>query len=349
MRKIKVKICGFIEDDKISYGRYIISILRRYYDVELSEDPEYLFFNESSFEHLDYKCIKIFYTGENIHPNFNFCDYAFGHDYINFGDRYYRFPVYMVANFYRDKELDFLKTNNLIKKDIITQEDLDLKKGFCSFVYSNYCADNNRKDFFEILSKYKKVNSGGVYLNNIGRRVDNKLEFELSHKFSIAFENSSNFGYTTEKITNAIIAKTIPIYWGNPYIEKEFNEKRFINCHKYENFEQVVDRIKEIDNDDDLYLEIVNENCDLEKKEIEDGFVTFIRNIIDQPIDSAVRLRINTSKYISLKKNEKMIFRYIKLKSLMNNILTKIYKPFKNIKKVEEYKQKFFINRTINK
>lgn len=71
---------------------------------------------------------------------------------------------------------------------------------------------------FEALKKYKKVNSGGRYLNNIGRAVVDKIQFESRHKFSICFENSSYPGYTTEKIIEAFAAKTIPIYWGNPCV-----------------------------------------------------------------------------------------------------------------------------------
>ena len=42
-----------------------------------------------------------------------------------------------------------------------------------------------------------------------------KLKIISNHKFNIAFENSSYPGYVTEKITDAFIANTIPIYWGD--------------------------------------------------------------------------------------------------------------------------------------
>ena len=83
MKKIKIKFCKYDPKDECSYSHYILQILKKYYEVEISEDPEYLFYNESDYEHLNYDCIKIFYTGENIHPNFNFCDYALGFDYLN--------------------------------------------------------------------------------------------------------------------------------------------------------------------------------------------------------------------------------------------------------------------------
>jgi alpha(1,3/1,4) fucosyltransferase len=202
--------------------------LQKYYELEFSDNPDYLIFNESTYEHVNYNCIKIFYTGENISPNFNFCDYAIGFDHLSFSDRYYRLPLYLIATVYRPKEIAQAQTIDWTVQLSLTRDDLKKKEGFASFVYSNYLADDARKDFFERLSTYKKVNSGGSYLNNIGEIVDNKIEFEKKHKFSIAFENSSRSGYTTEKLVNSIMAETIPIYWGNPDIGTEFNEEIII-------------------------------------------------------------------------------------------------------------------------
>ena len=50
-------------------------------------------------------------------------------------------------------------------------------------------------------------------MNNIGGAVSDKFAFQQKHKFSIAFENTSYCGYCTEKIVEAFVAGTIPIYW----------------------------------------------------------------------------------------------------------------------------------------
>src|SRR3989344_2414293 len=99
MKKIRIKICNFDPNDKFLYGYFMLGILKKYYDVELSEYPEYVFFNESTYDYLKYGGVRIFYTGENISPNFNLCDYALGYDYMTFGDRYYRMPLYLVTQF----------------------------------------------------------------------------------------------------------------------------------------------------------------------------------------------------------------------------------------------------------
>lgn len=350
MKTIRIKICEFDRDDKILKNHFIYKILEKYYNVELSGNPDYLFFNESSYEHLKYDCIKIFYTGENISPNFNLCDYAIGFDYMTFMDRYYRFPLYLaLSSCEEDWALDLGTNIDITKMGTFSKEDLAKKTDFCSFVYSNYLADDNRKNIFTKLSDYKKINAAGSYLNNTdGKKIKNKLEYEMKHKFSIAFENSSRAGYTTEKLHGALAAKTIPIYWGNPEIALEFNEKRFINCHNFSNFNQVVERVKEIDNDDDLYLSIINEPVTTPSynfMEVKHGFDNFLRNIFDQPIEKASRRTINLSRAAEIKKNELIVANYVKIRSVIKKILSMLYRPFKNITFLKKLKYAYFKNR----
>ena len=76
---------------------------------------------------------------------------------------------------------------------------------------------DERSRIFELLSAYKSVNSGGRWRNN-WRPVPDKLAFQSSHKFAIAFENCSYPGYITEKFAEAAASNAIPIYWGDPQI-----------------------------------------------------------------------------------------------------------------------------------
>jgi hypothetical protein len=110
-------------------------------------------------------------------------------------------------------------------------------------------------EFFHKLSKYKQVTSGGKILNNVGGRVPDKLEFIRKFKFTIAFENSSYPGYTTEKLIQPMLVHSLPIYWGNPMVVKDFNPKSFINYHDYQDDEAVIEKIIELDRNDDLYLQ----------------------------------------------------------------------------------------------
>lgn len=239
---LKVKFVDFPD----SYTRDItIPMLQDAFgDVQECDDPEFLFYSVFGNEHLKYDCVRIFWTGENIQPDFNICDYAIGFSHMTYEDRYMRIPLYY---FY---ERDYQMAR---KKHLISNEEIEKKIKFCNFVYSNKDASPEREQFLDLLSEYKKVDSGGRYRNNVGGPVQDKYEFQLGYKFSIAFENSSTSGYTTEKILQAFSAGTIPIYWGNPKVGEDFNEKAFINCHNYKSLDEVVEVVKKIDNDNKLF------------------------------------------------------------------------------------------------
>lgn len=333
------------EKSPLSYNYFLNNILKKYYDVEISDNPDYVFYHESTYEYLKYDCIRIFYTSENISPNFNLCDYAISYDYMNFEDRHYRLSSYFIATFYHKKDLEMAKDINITKPRTFTREDLDKKTDFCSFVYSNYLADDRRKILLDKLNAYKKVDSGGKYLNNIGGPTDNKLGFEMKHKFSMAIENSCRDGYTTDRIVDSFMASTIPIYWGNPAIGREFNTKRFINCHNCESFDQVVERVKEIDNNDDLYIKIMNEPLFAKGYSFKialGGLEKFLKNIFDQPLEYAPRRTINGARAMALEKNEMIIMKHARKQALIKKILAKLYQPFKKLGFLENFKQKYF-------
>tara|TARA_B100000745_G_scaffold273961_1_gene202677 strand:+ start:17729 stop:18787 length:1059 start_codon:yes stop_codon:yes gene_type:complete len=343
MKPVKIKIINYDASDPFSYGNFLIPRLEKFYNVELSEDPDYVFFNESAVEYFDYpNAIWIFYTGENVHPNFNLCDYAISFDYLTLGDRHFRLPLYIAAMFYSDSDIKNAGDMNFIDVPEMTQEELDGKKGFCSFVYSNYLADPNRTKLYEALSKYKKVDSGGRYLNNVGGPVENKLLFERDHKFSIAFENSSREGYTTEKLPASIAARTIPIYFGNPLIGKEFNEDRIINAHSFPTFDALVEKIREIDKNDEEYLRIVNQpvlaggyNFDT----VRNDFDKFLRNIFDQPLEDAKRRNINAMHEKALEEKERGFAKVKKRINKIRSVVATVYSPFKKIRGLNDLKE----------
>ena len=79
------------------------------------------------------------------------------------------------------------------------------------------------------------------------------------YKFNIAFENASLPGYTTEKIVEPMAARCLPIYWGNPLIDREFNPKSFLNYFDFRDEDALIERIIELDENDVLYRQYIAE------------------------------------------------------------------------------------------
>lgn len=252
MKKILVYFSDFWDGFDITNNLFI-SILRKHYDVIVTNNnPDIVFYSCFGYSHTKFTCIKVFYTGENITPNFNVCDYACGFDHLEFGDRYYRLPLYRL----------YMNPEDTQHKDAtFFSQQLALKTKFCNFLYSNgNKAAPARELFYSMLSMYKKVDSGGSFLNNIGYKVCDKKKWQQEYKFSIAFENSEKRGYSTEKILEALQSHTIPIYWGNPQISQDFNPKRFINCYDYTSFEAVIEKIRELDENPTHYTAMLGES-----------------------------------------------------------------------------------------
>jgi hypothetical protein len=132
---------------------------------------------------------------------------------------------------------------------------IHFKTEFCCFVNSSaFC--KKRIDFFKKLSAHKFVHSGGKLLNNIGGPVEDKMSFISKFRFIIAFENSERNGYTTEKVFQPMFTNTIPIYWGNPSIGRDFNTASFINMYDFANDDQAIERILELENNLTSYKEL---------------------------------------------------------------------------------------------
>lgn len=246
MKTIKIDFAdfwgGFDKKDN-----YFYNLLKEEFFVEISDKPDFLFFSIFGNSHQNYNCRKIFYTGENIAPPFGYCEWAFSFEYLN-DPRNYRLPHYLLYDGYYE-----------LQRQKVIDESFANRK-FCNFVASNgSCQERNW--FVQELSKYKKVDSGGRWMNNIGYAVDNKRKFQSEYKFSIAFENNAyrpqHIGYTTEKIMEPMTVNSVPLYWGNPRIDLEFNTKSFINFYDCENFQDMIERIIELDKDDSKYLELL--------------------------------------------------------------------------------------------
>jgi hypothetical protein len=136
---------------------------------------------------------------------------------------------------------------------------------FCSFVVSNdKCVIRN--NIFKRLNAYKKVDSMGRYANNVGGNVPYPywsrefIDVIGKYKFMICGENTKMATYSTEKIVNPYLAKVIPIYWGAHNITNIFNHESmlFLEDETDESFEKLINKVIELDNDHEKYLEFVN-------------------------------------------------------------------------------------------
>ena len=210
--------------------------------VEPSQNPDILFYSMFGQSAGSYRAgRKVFFAGEPV-PHRMDADFNLTFDASNAINT--RLPLWVC---YFDEAI--LKPRQVAQRE-----------KFCSYIATGAGFENNRQTFVEQMAlKYKRVDCGGKHLNNIGGAIppgvnaSGKIEHNKQYKFAIAFENKQYPGYVTEKICDVYKSGCIPIYWGTPDVTQDFNPTTFINANDFPNFDALIDHIRRVDCDDELY------------------------------------------------------------------------------------------------
>jgi hypothetical protein len=216
-KKIRIAVARFWTGAAVSdIVDTVLPDLKPFFDFEPSTSPQVVLYGPYSGELPQGTYTKIFIGCENVRPIMAECDWAFG---VLHEDNV-RHPRYMRFARWGDD-------SHLLQVEKDWTEILRAKTRFCAFLYGNPFF--YREAFFRALSRYKPVDAP------VPGQIDwkAKVEFLRAYKFVVAFENSSAPGYNTEKLTDAIEADAMPIYWGDPEIGRSFNPGRFVNAHDY--------------------------------------------------------------------------------------------------------------------
>lgn len=233
---------------------YFTRALAHRWEIEICDRPDLLIYSHLGQAHQLYPCRRIFWTEETILPDWKRCDGAMTCHRLE-DPRHYRLPYYVVRG----------RAETLIKQPWEAARIPALKPKFCAFIVSNAHPKKTQRrlEFFHALSNYRTVDSAGRYANNIGGPLpvghDAKREFLLPYRFLIAFENKALEGYTTEKIFEAMEARCIPIYWGDPTVAQDFNPASFINAAEFPDDQALVDYVAKVDQDPGLQAEYLGE------------------------------------------------------------------------------------------
>lgn len=211
--------------------------------------------------------VKIFYSAENLKRiNFaNYADHALGNPSIDmamgfemFEDpRYIRFPLWMDYVFPASSAAEDIR--RICK--LLRNPNIKGKDKFCCMIASN-SADGLRKEMFEQISQIAKVDSAGKYLHNDDSLQveygDNKTVYMQKYALNICPENTSAYGYTTEKVFEAISMGCIPIYWGADFADKEvINEDAIIRWNRNDGGQLALRQIQELHDNPKLLQEFL--------------------------------------------------------------------------------------------
>jgi GR25 family glycosyltransferase involved in LPS biosynthesis len=332
------------------------------YEIKIvtpNENPNILFYSIFGNSHKSYTADrKIFFSGEP-YPQRDEADFNITFDRNSYKNT--RVPLWLCyfSNTLLDESNKRKNNTNVIPN----------REKFCSFIATGPGLANNRDEFVEKLSKYKQIDCGGSYLNNIGYNIplglncSGKIEHNNNYKFAMAFESIMYPGYVTEKICDVFKSNCIPIYWGHPQVVKDFNPTTFINANNFTNFDELVDYIIKVDTNEELYKSFFKEQI-FSKEWIDilnDPNKTFFKNLADKVIGNNEKLIDKFAKIASMKSVNifniwhnklfdncyKDLDEYSLSKITMydvNPAYQKIYNSDKNYKILKEYELKDYNN-----
>ena len=241
------------------------------YDVRTCEKtPDLLVFGPfgSDWRRFAPDLPKVHFTGENTRPIFDpsvTLNLGFDHLKMIPYDKYIRFPLWMTYIDWFGADTERLRNPKPIPLAWCTgssENTLESRTRFCSFVVTNP-RNPVRNAAFQWLSEYKKVDSAGRLYTNVepvtspfagggGGELD-KVAFYRNYKFCMAYENSAHSGYTTEKYLHAKAAGCVPIYWGDPDVQQDFDMEGAIDARKFGTPAELCEAVAAVDKDDALW------------------------------------------------------------------------------------------------
>lgn len=287
--------------DLTDENNFFLQLLQKNYHIEISNNPDILFYSCFGAEHLQYNCKKILYLAEN--RSFGYRNYDFSFSFLETTDKNFYLPHFVDYEHF----FEFVKGNNTI---ITTYREKE-KKEFCAFIASNK-KSTERIRFVQKLMKYKRVHCYGSVLYNmeekkstlankgnkvIDRRKE-KNDIIKQYKFTIAFENTRSYNYVTEKIYQPLLVGSIPIYWGAPNIADLFNPQCYINISDFDSFDEAIEWIARVDQDNELYQSYFQEtpvHVQSKVRQItEESIISRIQSVFDsehKPLSSLATVR----------------------------------------------------------
>jgi len=197
---------------------------------------------------------KVHFTGENTGPLP--ADLNLGFQHRDMDPNYLRFPLWLLEIDWFGADPGRIRNPVPIPFESCVGLPVTERPKFCAFVASNP-SNPIRNAAFQTLNAWKPVDSAGALFNNMGPGLfagagggggeARKVDFLKDYRFCITYENSSAPGYCTEKLLHAKAAGCVPIYWGDPRAERDFNLEGCIDARAFRTPEELVAAVRAVD------------------------------------------------------------------------------------------------------
>jgi len=183
---------------------------------------------------------RVWFTGENIRPPVGqHFDSFVSFDQDSYGGVNFYFPLLYSELLLRESQWAKRRGIDFDKNELLNyrQRPKTKEKFVCAFI-SNF--EPVRMRALDGLRKYGEVDVFGPHSSNT--RLS-KYEKAREYKFMLCFENDLYPGYVTEKLLDAYVCETVPLYRGLFGQEEHVNQKALINAANFDSLESFCDYV----------------------------------------------------------------------------------------------------------
>lgn len=161
--------------------------------------------------------------------------------------------------------LYYLYSRNLVSRLVFPKTTPSIfvpTKNVCAVISNG--SSSRRNEILDKINERIAIEYAGSFRNNVPKIQNNDyastqlIELYSHYKFVVCFENTVEGTYITEKIVNGFLSGSIPLYFGTDKVFDYFNKDRFLYVNEA-SLEEAVQRMEEIMQNNDLYLQVVNQ------------------------------------------------------------------------------------------
>ena len=206
---------------------------------------------------IDQRNFNLWVTFENRRPLIKNFDATLSFDRDNFGGVNFYLPLIYLYLDLTEKQ-KYHANHNVSPKELTKRRNLDAnildKKNrfLTSFINNPHPIRLNAIEKFKQIDDVKLF---GRYYNNY---TSEKIAEAKKSWFCLCFENDLYPGYVTEKVLEAYLGYSIPLYWGDD-VMGILNPKALINLKDFDNLDSYFDFVKNLYEDKQKMISIIEE------------------------------------------------------------------------------------------
>ncbi len=197
--------------------------------------------------------ISIWMTFENRRPPHSKFDLTLSFDTDEYNGTNVYFPLIYTY-------MDMLNNSSSYVRHKITPSKAAVPRNFQKETREKFACvfmSNPETQRMRVIDALRRIGQVDVYGRVSGNYVADKIAISTQYKFQICLENDLFPGYVTEKPLEAWLSGSVPIYSGLDSMSI-LNPKALLNLSDFSNLNVLVDKVRELNNDDEAYLRIVN-------------------------------------------------------------------------------------------